>query len=58
MLKSCGARGVDMASPKTTACEKAVKRATALGVGADRSLVEGMQQGLLLEGMGVEDPLL
>ena len=47
-----------MASPKTTACEKAVKRATALGVGADRSLVEGMQQGLLLEGMGVEDPLL
>lgn len=56
MLKSCGARGVGVAGLTIKVDQENIKLARALGPG--RSLTEGMPHGLLVEGMGVENPFL
>jgi post-segregation antitoxin (ccd killing protein) len=58
MLKSCGARGVDVASLTITVDEEKVTRARALWAGASRLLTEGMRYGHLVEGMDIENPFL
>ena len=58
MLKSCGARGVGVAGLTITVDEENMKRARALGSGADALPTEGMPHGLLVEGVGVENPFL
>jgi hypothetical protein len=58
MLKSYGARGVDVASLPTTVDEEKVTRARALWAGASRLLTEGVRHGLLVEGMDIENPFL
>jgi hypothetical protein len=58
MLKSCGARGVGVAGLTITVGEENVKQARALGSGADALPTEGMPQGLLVEGIGLENPFL
>jgi hypothetical protein len=58
MLKSCGARGVGVAGLTITVDEENMKRARALGSGAGALPTKGMPHGLLVEGMGVENPFL
>jgi hypothetical protein len=58
MLKSCGARGVGAAGLTITVDEENMKRARDLGRGADGLPKEDMPHGLLVEGMGVENPFL
>jgi hypothetical protein len=53
MLKSCGARGVDVASLAITV-EK-VRRAKTLWADAGGSLTEGVPHGLIVEGMDIEN---
>ena len=50
MLKSCGARGVGVASPAITVDEAKVKRARTLWAGVGGSLTEGLPHGLFVEG--------
>jgi hypothetical protein len=54
MLKSCGARGVGVASLAITVDEVKVKRARFLWAGG--SLTEGEPHGLFVEGMDIESP--
>ena len=49
MLKSCGARGVGVASLAITVDEEKVKWARTLWAGA------GVPHGLFVEGMGIEN---
>jgi predicted nucleic acid-binding protein len=58
MLKSCGARGVGVASLTITVDEVKVKRARTLLAGAGGLLTEGVRHGLLVEGMGIENPFV
>jgi hypothetical protein len=55
MLKSCGARGVGVAG---LVGEENMKQARALGSGADALPTESMPHGLLVEGIGLENPFL
>jgi hypothetical protein len=56
MLKSCGARGVGVASLAIRVDEEKVKRARTLWAGVGGSLTGGMSHGLFVEGMGIESP--
>ena len=56
MLKSCGARGVGVASLEITVDEEKAKGTRFLSAGG--SLTEGVPHGLLVEGMGIEGPLV
>ncbi len=58
MLKSCVARGVGVAGLTITVGEENTKQARALGSGADALPTEGMPHGLLVEGIGLENPFL
>jgi hypothetical protein len=56
MLKSCGARGVGVASLAITVDEENVKWARSLWAGG--LLAEGMPHGLCVEGKGIENPFV
>ena len=56
MLKSCGARGVGVASLAITVDEVKVKRARFLWAGG--SLTEGVPHGLFVGGIGIENLFL
>ena len=56
MLKSCGARGVGVASLAITVDEVKVKRARTLWAGAGGSLTGYVPHGLFVEGMGIDSP--
>jgi hypothetical protein len=58
MLKSCGARGVGLASLTIMVDEEKVTRARALWAGAGGLQTEGMRHGLRVEGMDIENPFL
>ena len=58
MLKLCGARGVGVTSLTIMVDEGKVTRARAPWAGASGLLTEGVWHGLLVEGMGVENPSL
>jgi hypothetical protein len=56
MLKSCGARGVGVASLAITVDEEKVKWARILWAGG--LLTEGMPHEFFVEGMGIENPFV